>query len=101
MEHKYGLGRYDVYEQQGSTLCPGESGGKDFYIRWFDRNNGSLIKQIKCQCQHDHVLTTCICEHPLDLDVIIETCDDCRKIRSYKMNTGEIGNIYTESAPVL
>ena len=31
----------------------------------------------------------------MDPDVIIETCDECRKIRSYNMNTGKSADIYT------
>ena len=65
-----------------------------FYIRWVDRNKGRLIKETKCQCEHDNMLIGCICEHPVDPDVIIETCWKCSKIRSYNMNTGESKDIY-------
>ena len=76
----------------------GEVEDKGYYIRWYDRNNASLIKDIKCQCQNDTVLNRCLYEHPVNPDSIIETCDDCRKIRSYNMNTGESADIYTRAA---
>ena len=72
----------------------GEVENKGFHIRWFDRNNGCLIKEIKCQCYHT-VFTGSICEHPLDPNVILETCYECQKIRSYDMNTGRSADIYT------
>ena len=80
-----------------NRLCvQGYTGDKGYYIRWFDRNNGSLIKEIKCRCKHDN--TGCICEHPVDPDVTIETCHECSKIRSYNMNKGESADIYTRAA---
>ena len=41
------------------------------------------------------MITSCICVHPLDPDVIIETCSYCSKIRSYNTNTGENADIHT------
>ena len=80
-------------------LCvQGKVINKDYYIRWFDRNNGSLIKQIKCQCQHGKLFAGYVCEHPVNPDVIIETCPECSKIKSYNMNTGESADIYTKAA---
>ena len=81
-----------------NQLCArGKAIDEDYYIRWFDRNTGSCIKKIKCQCQHDKLFTSCICEHPVDPDVIIETCPKCSKIRSYNMSTGESADIYIEA----
>ena len=68
------------------------------YVTSYDKNTGSLIKMIKGQCEHKNVLNGWICEHPVDPDVIIETCPCCSKIRSYNMNAGESADIYTGAA---
>ena len=75
---------FTMYVNSRNQVCvPGEVADKGFYIRyirWFDRNTGSQIKEIKCQCEHNSIFTGSICEHPEDPDVIIETCWECGKI---------------------
>ena len=89
----------DIYamcvNSRNQVCVHGEVNHKGWYIRWFDGNNGSLIKEIKCRCQHQRLLMGHICQHPVDPDVIIETCHECSKIRSYNMKTDQSADIYT------
>ena len=88
----------NMSKQHQSTLCLRKSQRKNNYIRWFDKNNGILIREIKCQCAHNNWYIGCIFEHPVDPGVIIETCYECSKIRSYNMSTGESSDINTGTA---
>ena len=66
----------------------------------YDRKKGTRVKEMKCQCDHERSFTSNICEHPLDPEVVTETCPSCRKIRSYNVITGETKDIYNEAALV-
>ena len=78
------------------SFIRGWNGGA-FCIKSYDRKNSRVINEIKCHCDHG-LVSSCICEHPVDPDVVLETCWECGKIRSYNMNTGKSADIYTESA---
>ena len=81
----------------GVAMCV--NSGNQVFVRGgcvtsYDKNTGSLIKEIKRQCDHN----SWICEHSVDPDVIIETCPICSKIRTYNMNSSESADIYTGAA---
>ena len=58
-----------------------------FYIRVLNRPTGALIREIRPQCQHD--CFHCLIRHPADLNCVLESCWDCRVIRSYNLKTGK------------
>ena len=69
-----------------------------YYIRSYDRDSGVVVKEIKCLCNHHKWSIKSICEHPRKNDIVIESCQECRTVRSYNITTGQNKDIFCESA---
>ena len=55
----------------------------------------SQTRDIKSNCTH-FSFNHSICEHPTDSDSVLETCHECRQIRSIDITTGEGRSIYSD-----
>ena len=64
-------------------------------IRVFNRTDPSLTRDIESPCKH-FSFNHSICEHPVDTNSVLETCHECRQIRSYDIKTGEARGIYSD-----
>ena len=65
------------------------------FIRVFNLHTEDLVQEIQPQCQHGQ-LFVCIAKHPTDINCMLESCWECKVIRSYNLNTGKCKVVFSD-----